>query len=119
MTTSAIEPRYIHHREMKTTRTMVIGGPGVPSQEEMTRRLGYSAGWSDSVVTSARWKEDGQTLMLTTQLRLQTSQGVSPSTSTSEYVLSDGGMTLTVTERRSTRPTTAPVGVYVYRRVLR
>jgi hypothetical protein len=119
ITTSAIEPRYIHHRDMKTTKTLVIGGSGVPSQEEMTRRMGYSAGWSDSILTSAKWKDDGQTLEVTTLLQLETSQGVFPATSTSEYVLSDGGMTLTVRERRETRRTTNPVGQYVYRRVLR
>ena len=119
ITTSAIEPRYIHHRDMKTTKTLVIGGPGVPSQEEMTRRMGYSAGWSDSILTSAKWKDDGQTLLVTTLLQLETSQGVFPATSTSEYVLSDGGMTLTVTERRATRRTADPVAQYVYRRVLR
>lgn len=118
ITTKALEPRYIHHRELKTTKTLVIGGTGVAGPEEMTRRLGYSAGWSDSVVTSAAWKTGGKALILTTSLNLQTSQGSSLSTSVSEVDLSTDGMTLTVTERRSTRESKEPVTVFVYQRVL-
>jgi hypothetical protein len=118
VTTTAREPRYIHHRELTTTKSMVIGGPGVPSLEEMTRRMGYNGGWSDSIVSSATWQEDGVTLRVTTALTLQTSQGTFPATSTSDFVLSEGGMTLTVTERRLTRTTEDPVTVFVYRRVL-
>jgi hypothetical protein len=118
MTTTAKEARYIHHRELTTTKSMIIGGPGVPSAEEMTRRMGFSGGWSDSIVSAASWKEDGVTLRVTTALSLQTSQGSFPSTSISDYTLSDDRMTLTVNERRSTRKTDMPAVVYVYSRVL-
>jgi hypothetical protein len=118
VTTTAVEPRYMHHREQRTSKTMVIGGPPVPSLEEMTRRMGYSAGWSDSILSSAAWKADGQTLVVTTQLRLQTSQGEFPSTSVSEFSLSPDGMTLTVQERRHTRTSSTPVTVFVYRRIV-
>lgn len=118
ITTTAREHRYIHHRELATTKSMVIGGTGVASPEEMTRRMGYSAGWSDSIVSRAAWKPDGRKLLVMTELSLQTSQGTFPSTSTSEYSLSDGGMTLTVEERRSTRATPEPATVLVFTRVL-
>ena len=118
ITTTAIEPRYVHHRELTTFKALNIGGPAVTSPEEMTRRLGYSAGWSDSILTAAAWRPDGNTLALTTLLNLETSQGRSPATSVSEYSLSTDLMTLTVTERRTTRENPEPVAVLVYRRVL-
>jgi hypothetical protein len=80
--------------------------------------MGYSAGWSDSIVSSAAWKADGTTLEVTTLLNLESSQGRFPVTSTSEYVLSTDLMTLTVTERRATRQSPEPAVVFVYRRVL-
>ena len=118
MTTTALEERYVHHRQLKTSKTLVIGGEAVASPEEMTRRMGYSAGWSDSIVSSAAWKADGVTLVVTSLLNLETSQGKFPATSTSEYVLSTDFMTITVTERRTTRQSTEPAVVFVYRRVL-
>jgi len=118
VTTTALEGRYTHHRRMATTKSLIIGGPAVSSQEEMTRRLGYLAGWSDSISSSASWKEDGVTLLVKTKLALATSQGNFPATSTSEYSLSEGGMTLTVAESRSTRQTGEPVALFVYRRIL-
>lgn len=118
ITTTAREHRYIHNRERTTVKTMVIGGPAVATREEMTRRMGYSGGWSDSIISSAAWKDDGVTLRVTTMLSLETSQGRHPSTATSDLTLSADGMTLTVTERRLTRQTDEPVAVYVYRRQL-
>jgi len=118
MTTTALEQRYVHHRQLKTTKTLLIGGAAVGSPEEMTRRMGYSAGWSDSVVSSAAWKPDGVTLVVTSLLNLETSQGSFPATSTSEYKLSTDLMTLTVTERRATRQSPEPAVVFVYHRVL-
>jgi len=118
MTTTALEQRYVHHRQLKTSKTLVIGGAAVGSLEEMTRRMGYSAGWSDSIVSSAAWKADGVTLAVTASLNLETSQGKFPASSTSEYMLSTDLMTLTVTERRATRHSTEPVVLFVYRRVL-
>jgi hypothetical protein len=118
ITTTAIEPRYVHHRELTTSRALEIGGPAIRSPEEMTRRMGYSAGWSDSVLTSVAWRPDGRTLVLTTLLNLETSQGRSAATSVSEYSLSTDQMTLTVNERRTTRESTEPVVVLVFRRVL-
>ncbi len=116
ITTTAFEPRYVHHRRLKTSKTLVIGGAAVLSAEEMTRRMGYSGGWSDSIMSSARWKTDGTTLEVETLLNLETSQGRSPVTSMSEYTLSTDLMTLTVIERRSTRQSTDPVTFFVYRR---
>ena len=81
--TTALENRYVHHRRMATGKTMVIGGPAVRSQEEMTRRLGYSAGWSDSVASKASWSKDGMKLLVTTDLVLETSQGSFPATKAS------------------------------------
>jgi hypothetical protein len=117
-TTIAREDRYVHHRRLKTSKTLVIGGPSVRSAEEMTRRMGYSGGWSDSVESSAAWKDDGKTLEVTTMLNLETSQGRFPVTSRSEYALSTDLMTLTVTERRITRRSNDPAVVLVFRRVL-
>jgi hypothetical protein len=118
ITTTAREHRYIHHRELTTTKSMVIGGPHVATPEEVTRRMGFSGAWSDSIVSRAAWNPEGTKLLVTTDLSLLTSQGASASTSTSEYSLSDGGMTLTVEERRSTRATPDPVTVLVFTRVL-
>gem|GEM_PF-919329 len=118
MTTTALEQRYVHHRQLKTSKMLVIGGAAVGSPEEMTRRMGYSAGWSDSIVSSAVWKPDGVTLVVTSLLNLETSQGTFPATSTSEYVLSTDLMTLTVTERRATRQSPEPAVIFVYHRVL-
>lgn len=118
ITTTAREPRYIHHRELTTTKAMVIGGPGVVTPEEATRRLGFSGGWSETITSRAAWNREGTKLLVTTELMLQTSQGTSPSTSVSEYSLSEGGMTLTVEERRSTRKDTEPVTVLVFTKVL-
>jgi hypothetical protein len=118
ITTRALEERYVHHRELRTTKTLVIGGAATATPEDMTRRMGYSAGWSDSIVSTAAWKPDGVTLVVAALLNLETSQGSFPSTSTSEYALSTDWMSLTVTERRSTRSSTDPVVVFVYRRVL-
>lgn len=118
VTTTALEGRYTHHRKMATTRILVIGGPPVRSQEEITRRLGFLGGFSDSISSKASWAGDGKTLVINTALNLATSQGKFPATSSSEYALSEGGMTLTVTERRSTRQSAEPAVVYVYTRVL-
>jgi hypothetical protein len=118
MMTTARENRYIHHRELTTTKQMIIGGPGVPSPEETTRRMGFSGGWSDSIVSSAAWGADGVTLVVTTALTLKTQQGTFATTSTSEYTLSEGGMTLTVCERRQARADQEPVTVLVFTRVL-
>jgi hypothetical protein len=118
MTTTALEQRYVHHRQLKTSKTLVIGGAAVGSLEEMTRRMGYSAGWSDSIVSSAAWKEDGVTLVVTASLNLETSQGKFSTNSTSEYMLSTDLMTITVMERRATRLSTEPAVLFVYRRVL-
>ncbi len=117
-TTTAQEDRYVHHSRLKTTKSLVIGGPSVRSPEEMTRRMGYSGGWSDSIESSAAWKADGTTLEVTTLLHLETSQGSFRVTSKSSYVLSTDLMTLTVSERRDTRTSGEPAVVFVYRRVL-
>jgi hypothetical protein len=118
ITTTAREPRYIHHRELTTTKAMVIGASGVVTPEEATRRLGFSGGWSETITSRAAWNRDGTRLLVTTELMLQTSQGTSPSTSVSEYSLSEGGMTLTVEERRSTRKDPEPVTVLVFTKIL-
>jgi hypothetical protein len=118
MTTIAREARYVHHRELRSSKTLVIGGMAVRSAEEVTRRMGYSSGWSDSIECSATWKEDGTTLVVQTLTTLETSQGTHRVTTTSEYTLSTDLMSLTVREWRSTRTLADPVTIYVYRRVL-
>jgi hypothetical protein len=118
ITTTAREPRYIHHRELTTTKRMVIGGSAVSSPEEMVRRMGFSGGWSDSVRSSAAWGADSTSLVVTTSLTLETSQGTFPTTSRSEYSLSEGGMTLTVRERRDSRTDDEPAVELVFVRVL-
>ena len=108
MTTIAREARYVHHRELKTSKTLVIGGSAVRSAEEVTRRMGYSSGWSDSIECSATWKDDGTTLVVQTLTTLETSQGTHRVTTTSEYTLSTDLMSLTVREWRSTRTPRRP-----------
>jgi hypothetical protein len=44
MTATALEVGYLHHRRLKTSKTLLIGGPPISSPEEVTRRMGYSAG---------------------------------------------------------------------------
>jgi hypothetical protein len=118
ITTTAWYHRYIHHRKLQTSKTLVIGGKAVKSPEERTRRMGYLAAWTDSISTQARYNDDRTALILTTDFKAQTQQGTYPITSVSEYALSDGGMTLTVTEWRKTRETNKPVTVFVYRKEL-
>jgi hypothetical protein len=118
LTTTALENRYVHHRRQQTSKTLVIGGGPVGSLEEMTRRMGYSAGWSDSMVSSAAWGGDGRTLVVSSQITLETSQGTFPVTVMSEYTLSTDLMTLSVVEHRSTRRSEEPAVLFVYRRVL-
>ncbi len=118
MTTTARYHLYIHHRELKTSKTLVIGGPAVPSLEEDPRRLGFMAGEADSIHTRASWHEDGKTLILTAEMNLQTSQGFFPFSAVHHYRLSEDGMTLIVTETHSTRESPAPTRVFVYHRVL-
>lgn len=118
ITTTAREHRYVHNRERQTSKTLVIGGPPVAGAEEVTRRMGYSAGWTDSIQTTAAWKEDGTTLLMETVARVATSQGESIVTTTGEYTVSADLMTLTVKEWRSTRADREPVTVYVYQREL-
>ena len=69
-------------------------------------------------VVRAGWGEDKKTLRLIMDAEVETSQGASPLTSTSEFRLSDGGMTLTVTEYRSSWASDEPVITLVYRKVL-
>jgi hypothetical protein len=118
ITTTAREGRYVHHRELRTTKTLAIGGAAVAGAEEVTRRMGYSSGWSDSILTSASWKNDGTTLLMKTAADVETSQGRHQIITTGEYLLSTDLMTLTVKEWRTTRTDGEPVTVYVYRRVL-
>jgi hypothetical protein len=118
ITTTAFEPRYIHHRERTTTKRMVIGGAAVASPEEMVRRLGFSGAWSDSVKSSVAWGSNDTTLVVTNQLNLETSQGTYATKSRSEYSLSEGGMTLTVREYRDSRMDKEPAVVLVFTRVL-
>jgi hypothetical protein len=109
---------YVHHRELRTARTLVIGGPTVASLEELPRRMEFLAGQADSIRTRAEWDQDGKTLLLTSDMILETSQGFSPLTTTSRFALSEDAMTLTVTEHRLSRKSQEPTTRYVYRRVL-
>jgi hypothetical protein len=103
---------------MRTSKTMIIGGPAVASLEDLPRRLEFLAGSADSIQTRARWHGDGKNLILTTEMNLATSQGYFPFTSDFEYSLSTDGMTLTVTETRPTRTSKTPRTIFVYNRVL-
>ncbi len=118
MTTTARYTLYIHHRELRTSKTMIIGGPAVASLEDLPRRLEFLAGSTDSIRTSARWHENGKHLLLTTEMNLATSQGFFPFTCNYEFALSTDGMTLTVTETRPTRPSQTPRSIFVYNRIL-
>jgi len=118
ITTTMRYSLYVHHRELKTTKTLVIGGPAVGSLEELPRRMEFLAAQTDSIHTRAEWSEDGKTLLLTSEMILQTSQGSAPMTTTSRFVLSEDAMTLTVTEHRLSRKSPEPTARYVYRRVL-
>ncbi|MGB2958455.1 MAG: GxGYxYP domain-containing protein [Bacteroidota bacterium] len=118
LTTTALYYRFIHHRELKTTKTLVIGGEPVASLEERTRRMGHQAAWSDSISTRARWDEDGKRLIFVTDVTLETSQGTIPVSSRSTFRLADGGMTLIVEEWRSSRDGEDPATIFVYRKVL-
>lgn len=109
---------YIHHRELKTTKTLIIGGAPVKSPEDLTRRMGYLAAKADSITTCAKWNDDGKTLILINDMNLETSQGFYPISSSSEYTLSPDGMSLTVTERRSSRQSDVPVAILIFRRIL-
>jgi len=118
LTTMVRYSLYIHHRELRTAKTLIIGGPAVASLEELPRRMGFLAAQTDSIYTRANWTDDGKTLTLTAEMNLQTSQGFFPMTTTNTFALSADGMTLTVTERRLTRESDDPTAVYVYRRQL-
>jgi len=118
ITTTAIYTRFIHHRRLKTTKTLVIGGDAVASLEERTRRMGYLAAWTDSISSRARWAEDGRGLLVETDFQAETARGRAPVSSVSSWKLEDGGMTLRVDERRSTRDSQSPVTTFVYRRQL-
>jgi hypothetical protein len=118
VTTTAIYTRFIHHRRLRTSKSLVIGGEPVRSLEERTRRMGYLAAWTDSITTSARWGEDGASLVVSTEFLAETAQGTHPVTSESIWRMEDGGMTLVVEERRATRDDPAPVTLFVYRREL-
>ncbi|MCK5574022.1 MAG: hypothetical protein KAJ12_14725 [Bacteroidetes bacterium] len=118
LTTTALYYRFVHHRELKTTKTLVIGGDPVPSLEERTRRMGHQAAWSDSISSRALWDEDGTSLLVITDVAMETSQGTIPISSTSSFHLTDGGMTLIVEEWRSSRESEEPATVFVYRKIL-
>jgi len=118
ITTTVRYSLYVHHRELRTAKTLVIGGPAVGSLEELPRRMEFLAAKTDSIRTRAEWDPDGKTLLLTSDMILETSQGFSPLTTASRFVLSEDAMTLTVTERRLSRKSQAPTARFVYRRVL-
>ncbi|NLP11949.1 hypothetical protein GX408_16230 [bacterium] len=118
ITTTARYSLYVHHRELKTAKTLVIGGPAVGSLEELPRRMEFLAAQTDSIRTRAEWDPDGKTLVLTSDMMLQTSQGFSPLTTTSRFTLSEDAMTLTVSEHRLSRKSPQATARYIYRRVL-
>ena len=118
ISTTGLYKRFTHHRELKTTKTLVIGGDPVRTLEDRWRRFGHAAAWGSSAVTRARWGDDGKTLVLISDAEVETSQGTSPLNVRMEFKLSEGGMTLAVTERRSTWGNDDPVSVFVFRKVL-
>jgi hypothetical protein len=118
ISTTGLYKRFTHHRELKNTKTLVIGGDAVRAPDDRWRRFGHAAAWASSAVTRARWGDDGKTLVLVSDAEVETSQGTSTLKVRLEFKLSDGGMTLTVTERRSTWGNNDPVSVFVFRKVL-
>ncbi|MCI0512799.1 hypothetical protein L0128_06275 [candidate division KSB1 bacterium] len=117
-TTTARYQLYLHHRELKTSKTLVIGGAFVPSLEADPRRVGFMGGKTDSIRTRASWQEDGKALILTTEMMLETSQGLYPFSAVCHYRLSEDKMTLIVTETRPTRESPDPTRIFVYRRII-
>jgi hypothetical protein len=66
--------------------------------------MGVLAAVEDARTVSGLWLEQGTALRVVTRQTLLTSQGKTAITTTRDYTLAPGGKTLTVTERRSSRP---------------
>ena len=114
----AFYSRFIHHRELKNEKTMIIGGDPVITRENRTRRMKHLAAWTDEISTRAKWDTDGKTLLLITECDAETYQGTARIICTAKCRLSSDNMTLTIEEYRSTREGNEPVTVFVYQRQL-
>lgn len=117
LTTTCSYHRMIHHRDLKTHIPLTIGGRAVTVPEWRTRRMGYMSAWGDSLQMQAHWT-DTDTLVLTSEMMVETSQGIAGMKSTLDFHLSKDRMTLTVLERRQTRESSEPVTRFVFKRVL-
>jgi len=67
--------------------------------------MGVLSSAGDERTVSGSWQVEGSDIRTVTVQPVVTSQGKTTVTTTREYVLGDGGNTLTLTERRSSRPT--------------
>jgi len=66
--------------------------------------MGVLSSPEDPRTVSGRWLEAGSSLRVVTGETLRTSQGKTAMTTTRDYTLGSGGKTLTVSEKRSSRP---------------
>jgi len=96
----------------KSSVSLVIGGDAVKT-EDRTRRMGYLGARSDSIITRVDWNESGTTLNFNSQLNLETSQGIFPTEVVAEYRLSETGMQLIITEKKSYNKQIGPA-VFVF-----
>ncbi|HTO93390.1 MAG TPA: hypothetical protein VMM80_03435 [Bacteroidota bacterium] len=95
--------------------------PGGPSTRSLVRSVEWPDNWFMGVLSSAgdersvsgSWQTKGSDLRVITVQPVVTSQGKTSITTTREFALGSDGLSLTVTERRSSRP--APV-VLVFER---
>ena len=87
--------------------------PGGPPVTSVIRSEVWPENWymgvlsspGDARITSGLWLEPGKVLRVATRQTLRSSQGRSEVTTTREYTLGPDGKTLTISERRSSRPT--------------
>ena len=114
----AFRKRFVHHRELRNTRTLQIGGPAVTVPEDRPRRMGYLAAWSKEVTWQADWAEDGKTLLLKAIYEVETNQGTTVLSSVSHVRMSKDWMTLTISEYRDGRQGNEPATVFVFQRAL-
>lgn len=109
--------RYSHRDSM----TLQIGGikneiPLRPGKWIDNVYLGVFVTPNSKKAVVANWEDDGQSLHLETNLKLETSQGEAPLSIHSYYRLSADASALILTETRSTRQTGPPL-VYVFSRL--
>jgi hypothetical protein len=67
--------------------------------------MGVLSSPGDPRTVSGRWLEQEKSFRVVTRQTVRTSQGKTPLTTTRDYTLGPQGMTLTLSEKRSSRPT--------------